>query len=181
MTSQRPRKEKVLTYITMAGGNGDTPVKLLVFRQPEFPDAGVQVPAGTIEPHEDKQNAALREAEEETGLRDLRVERFLGSYEYDMLPYRDEVQTRHVFHLTVPHALPRWQHYERNSSTGSDPISFEFEWVDLSDTSIELAGGQGHMLPALRASISATSNSGSLPVSRQQIDLLSGLPVTADT
>jgi 8-oxo-dGTP pyrophosphatase MutT (NUDIX family) len=165
MTFQRPRKEKVLTYITMASGNGDKSVKLLVFRQPEFPDAGVQVPAGTIEPHENKQNAALREAEEETGLRDLRVERCLGSYEYDMLPYRDEVQTRHVFHLTVSHARPRWQHYERNSSIHSEPISFEFEWIDLSDTSIELAGGQDHMLPELRGAISTASDSGSVPIS----------------
>ena len=39
-------KQKALVYITW----GD---KLLVFSHPDFPEAGIQVPAGTIEPGEE--------------------------------------------------------------------------------------------------------------------------------
>lgn len=54
-------KDKVLAYITH--GN-----RLLVFRHPHAPEAGIQVPAGTVEEGEDPGTAVLREAAEETGL-----------------------------------------------------------------------------------------------------------------
>jgi len=47
--------QKVLAYVTW----GD---KLLVFSHPDFPEAGIQVPAGTIEPGEEPEAAVLREA-----------------------------------------------------------------------------------------------------------------------
>ena len=65
-------KHKAFAYITWQG-------RLLVFRQPDFPEAGVQVPAGTIEVDEMPEAAVLREAYEETGLAHLTVVRFLGA------------------------------------------------------------------------------------------------------
>jgi 8-oxo-dGTP pyrophosphatase MutT (NUDIX family) len=55
------RKTKVVIYATW----GD---RLLVFRQPDFPDAGIQVPGGTVEDGERIEEAAAREFKEETGL-----------------------------------------------------------------------------------------------------------------
>lgn len=55
---------KAIAYITQ----GD---RLLVFRQPQYPEAGIQVPGGTIEDGESADEAALREAREETGLAEL--------------------------------------------------------------------------------------------------------------
>ncbi len=59
--------EKVTAYIT----DGD---KLLVFSHPHHPDAGIQVPTGTVEQSEPLDDAVLREAHEETGLDNLEIE-----------------------------------------------------------------------------------------------------------
>ena len=53
--------QKVIAYIT----NGR---RLLVFRDTDFPEAGIQVPAGTVDAGEAPQTAVMREAQEETGL-----------------------------------------------------------------------------------------------------------------
>jgi 8-oxo-dGTP pyrophosphatase MutT (NUDIX family) len=42
--------------------------RLLVFRHRDFPKAGIQVPAGTVQINEELPAAVLREAYEETGL-----------------------------------------------------------------------------------------------------------------
>ena len=51
--------------------------EILVFEQKDNPDAGLQVPGGTIESDELIIDALYREIEEETGItrEDLRVER----------------------------------------------------------------------------------------------------------
>ena len=69
--------EKVIAYITC----GD---KLLVFSHPRYPEAGIQVPAGTVEEGEPLEEAVLREAREETGLKGLRTQSYLGVREYDL-------------------------------------------------------------------------------------------------
>ena len=136
------RTRKVLAYVT----RGDA---LLVFLQPEFPDAGLQVPAGTIEQGEDAMAAALREVEEESGLTGVSVTEFLGQYEFHMAPYRDELQERHVFHLVENGAAPAtWRHWETHGG-GSEPIEFEFFWKRLDGSDLGLAGGQGQLLPQL--------------------------------
>jgi len=67
----RNPKNKMLVYITHAN-------RLLVFRHPHHPEAGIQVPTGTIEQGESPEDAALREAFEETGLSNLEIGTFLG-------------------------------------------------------------------------------------------------------
>ena len=44
----------------------------------QHPDAGIQIPAGTVEENETPEEAAMREAREETGLGDLTVRQYLG-------------------------------------------------------------------------------------------------------
>jgi 8-oxo-dGTP pyrophosphatase MutT (NUDIX family) len=66
--------DKVTAFITREGAAGR---ELLVFAH-ENPAAGVQVPAGTVEPGEPPAQAVLREAWEETGLPALRIVRPLG-------------------------------------------------------------------------------------------------------
>lgn len=56
---------KVSCYVLRDGPHGR---ELLVFAHPT---AGVQVPAGSVEPREAPESAALREVSEETGLTDL--------------------------------------------------------------------------------------------------------------
>ena len=64
-------RHRAYAYIT----NGS---RLLLFTHPEAPEAGIQVPAGTIEPGENPKDAVMREAKEETGLAELRYEQYLS-------------------------------------------------------------------------------------------------------
>ena len=133
--------------------------RILVFEHPGVPDAGIQVPAGTIDPDEDPARAALREAAEETGLRGappdaaprfgvpyafmlsshdlpvhLSLRRKLGVVDCDLRPYgRNETHRRHFFHLEVSGDLPAsWTAWEEHPSDGSPaPIEFRVFWADL--------------------------------------------------
>jgi 8-oxo-dGTP pyrophosphatase MutT (NUDIX family) len=122
----------------------------LVFRHTDFPEAGIQVPGGTVEPGEDPARAVMREAYEETGLTELRLVAFLGrTCKPDHLPGPDH--RRYFYHLVCGDIPPeRWVHYEMNPSDGSPaPIEFEFFWVTLRDGVSSLSGGLGEMLPRL--------------------------------
>lgn len=143
-------KEKVIAYIT----RGD---QLLVFRHTHFPEAGIQVPAGTIEPSEPPHAAALREAEEESGLPGLTLQAYLGVQELDMRPYGvEQHHRRHFFHLAFDGETPeRWIHFESHpsdagaASDSQNAIEFEFYWVTFPDHVPVLAGDQGAMLHRL--------------------------------
>jgi 8-oxo-dGTP pyrophosphatase MutT (NUDIX family) len=72
------RSRKVTAFITRGRGAG---AQLLVFRHGA---SGVQVPAGTVEEGESFQDAALREAGEETGLTGPFVVNRLGRRTYEL-------------------------------------------------------------------------------------------------
>jgi len=139
-------RHKVVTYITQGE-------RLLVFRHTRFPEAGIQVPAGTMSEGESPEQAAMREAREETGLEGLEVRSYLGVRDVDMSPYGlDETHRRHYLHLTLTGDAPeRWLHYENDPSDGSPaPIEFEFHWVRLPEEVPELNGGLGEMMRELK-------------------------------
>jgi prevent-host-death family protein len=147
--------EKVVAYITQVGAKGHAPL-LLVFSHPFHPEAGIQVPAGTIKDGESPEVAVIREVREETGLSELKIRSFLGMREYDLSPYgRDEVQRRHFFHLEFHGETPAiWRHYENDPSEGGPgPIEFEFFWVRFPGEVPELAGGQGELLSKMGSSM----------------------------
>lgn len=100
-------KNKVVAYITYED-------RLLVFRQPHSPKAGIQVPAGTVEEGEDPDAAVLREAREETGLDNLHVIGFLGEQARDLADCgRHEIHNRRFYHLHCIGDPPvRWRHHE---------------------------------------------------------------------
>jgi 8-oxo-dGTP pyrophosphatase MutT (NUDIX family) len=140
MASQRlPEFSKVICYIIV--GN-----KVLVFRQRDFSDAGIQVPAGTVDAGEEPSAAAMREAAEETGQSGLEVVAKVGEmdYVYDRpgrgeRPRRLELHHRHFFVFRPTDMLPeRWSHY-------ADHSWFEFEWMSV-DRAAELTAEQGAML-----------------------------------
>lgn len=125
--------------------------RLLVFTQPASPDAGLQVPAGTVKHGEAPIYAALRETKEETGLERLIVRGKVGETSYDMSPHgRSELQQRHFFHL-VYLGKPRlsWVHVERDAENGVVEIPFSFRWVSLDMSIPFLEAGQGTFLPEL--------------------------------
>ncbi len=144
-----PIIHKVAAYITYNH-------QLLVFSHVDFPEAGIQIPAGTVEEGENLDEAVLREAFEETGLDNLRIESFLGTQVYDMRPIdgRDVDVHRHYYHLSIPGPLDtvRWQHWEESPSEGAEePILFELYWVEIPAEIPELSGELGEMLDKLFA------------------------------
>ncbi|MCX6043650.1 MAG: NUDIX domain-containing protein [Chloroflexi bacterium] len=138
-------KHKVFAYIT----RGE---QLLVFRHPYAPEAGIQVPAGTVEPDEALDVAVLREAFEETGLANLQLMGLLGEQVRVMADFgRDEIHHRHFYHLFCADETPiTWRHVETNPSDGSGEHVFEFFWVSLPDGVPALIADHGKLLPVLR-------------------------------
>jgi len=136
-------RNKVFAYITHAE-------RLLVFSHPDFPEAGIQVPAGTQEEDECPEEGVMREAFEETGLKNLKLNTFLGEYDHEACE-RDELHRRRFYHIICGgQPLERWQHQETDPGDGStEPITFEFFWVILPDGVPKLATGHDKMLPKL--------------------------------
>lgn len=136
-------RHKALAYIVREG-------RLLVMRHTDFSyeEVGIQVPGGGIRPGEAAHEAAVREAREETGLRDFTVVKKLGEFDYDVTPYRFEIQRCHVFHLRLGEpTLERWASQEEHDGR-QPPTRLECFWIPLESAHI-LQGGQGMLLSRL--------------------------------
>jgi len=140
-----PTKQKVQCYITRERAGSS---QVLVFEHTDFPYAGIQVPVGSIEPGETPEEAALREAWEESGVRGLQVKRFLGSFQWrhsETVNYEE----RNVYQLTTLHTLPdRWEH---TVSAGAEDkgLRFAYYWLDYDTAARVLSGNQGDYLKYL--------------------------------
>ncbi len=106
-------------------------------------DSGLQVPAGSVEPGELEADAVLREAHEESGLDDLRVERRLGA-DIVAWPGRPR-QQRTFFHLTAS-GPERWRHVAVHE--GVPGRIFDFSWLPFEKAPL-LAAGQGLLVHQL--------------------------------
>jgi 8-oxo-dGTP diphosphatase len=138
-------KYKAFAYIT-------SDHYLLLFRHPYVREAGIQVPAGTIEANETPQEAVLREAFEETGLPHLTVQRFLGEQKRNMMDFGlEEIHHRYFYHLLYPgNRMPIWRHEEQFPSDSSSlAIVFEFFWATLPHNIPPLIADHDKMLSKL--------------------------------
>lgn len=135
--------EKVVAFVL----HGD---RVAVFRQDDD-DSGLQVPAGTLRDGEEPADGALREAQEETGLTGLRVMHYLGTYEWDISPIREEIQRRHVFQLAVDGTPPGiWTSQELHDGERL-PTNLYFSWLPLGHPELaDLVVGQGTFLDRVR-------------------------------
>ena len=93
-------KQKVLVYIIRESARGR---EVLVFAHRDFPESGLQVPAGTVDPGEPIEAAAYRDVYEESGLTaaQVRLVRKLAEAieaEFD--------QNRHAFWFAPTGSLP---------------------------------------------------------------------------
>jgi 8-oxo-dGTP pyrophosphatase MutT (NUDIX family) len=91
---------RVVAYVVREGS-------LLVFDHRDIPEAGAQVPAGTVEDGEDPADAVVREVSEECGVR-AQVARELGFT--DSVAPRGEPRRNFFFELTTDDPRDEWEH-----------------------------------------------------------------------
>jgi 8-oxo-dGTP pyrophosphatase MutT (NUDIX family) len=140
-------RHRVFTYITRED-------QLLILEYVDGRYLQPQIPGGTVEDGERPEQAALREAQEETGLSALQVVSCLGSFQRDLTDIgRDETIIAWFFHLQTEESTPQsWRHFECDSSEGAGPIELKVSWVAL-DKLPELGGIDHAMLAQLRVSL----------------------------
>lgn len=133
--------EKVLAYIIRSRG---TTTEFLVHIHRDFPEAGIQVPAGTIDEGESPEQALLREIAEESGLAELEIVRKIGVFDY-FAAHSGQYHRRHVFELSPKDEIPeQWDHIVTSGEADAGLI-FRYFWMDVARAG-ELAGSQGEYL-----------------------------------
>ena len=95
------RYTKVIAYITRRNKTGAPELLVFDHDQVKYPDAGTQVPAGTVDEGETIEQGLLREIEEESGLRGCEIVTRLAVYEWEH-PDTHNTHERHVYHLRAP-------------------------------------------------------------------------------
>jgi|GEM_PF-500113 len=137
-----PVRQKVLAYLVRFP---EGVPQVAVFDHVDAPEAGTQVPAGTLEEGESPEAACLREVAEESGVTSARVLRFVGTYDYTHRARR-ELHRRHVFLLSAPGDLPdTWTHSV--TGPGEDRgMPFRYFWLPPEEALARLAGEQGAYL-----------------------------------
>lgn len=136
--------QKVMAYITWRG-------HVLVFRQPNHPEAGVQVPGGTVAEGETAEDAVRREAFEETGLEGVGEPTWLGASSFNMAPFgKTEMHERSFFRFTLEREpATQWTHEERSGEGLAEPVLFAFWWVEPDTARDLLVAGHGALLDRL--------------------------------
>ena len=120
--------------------------ELLVF---DHPRGGVEFVKGNIEPQETPQQAALRELEEESGIRRVRIEHDLGFWGSG---FKDQVWSFHL--CAVDRPLPdEWVH----RTTDGGGLDFRFYWHSLDqDAGVEWRPVFRRALQFVRTGIAST-------------------------
>jgi 8-oxo-dGTP diphosphatase len=137
-------RRKAVVYLTSG-------THLLVFTEPDYPEAGTQPPGGTIHDDETPPQGAARELMEETGIsvrpEDL-TEIGFQNYEYEADGVR-HLHKRHFFHADVSEPVERrWTRLEENPDGADHEILFSLYWMPL-NKGLRLFAGLDAFLPEL--------------------------------
>jgi 8-oxo-dGTP pyrophosphatase MutT (NUDIX family) len=132
-------KQKVYAYLIRRTETGP---ELLVFDHVDFPEAGTQVPGGTLDPGERPEAAVLRELFEESGVDGARLVRRLGAFPW----WAEELAVwheRHLFHLEPTGDLPDgWVHIV-SAGEGDKGLRFRCFWIPLAEAKERLIANMG--------------------------------------
>ncbi|MDG5471316.1 NUDIX domain-containing protein [Jeotgalibacillus sp. ET6] len=127
--------KKAYGYVTRVK-EGKTQV--LVFQHP-IPEAGIQIPKGTVQAGESTHHAVIREIEEETGLRNVQVEKLLGE---DLWENDDgAIHNRFFYKLSVSNGEDEWD-FKPTGGGEEEGLTFRFFWISSGDE-VELIRGHG--------------------------------------
>ncbi len=126
---------KVVVYCVDKG-------RLLVMRHPDFPpeQVGLQVPSGTVRAGEFPEGAALRELREETGHDGFVIGDHIGQDQFDISPYRYEIQHRHFFLARPTEPLPETWLAQEDHDGEQAPTRLEFFWLPLAQAQVLQSG-----------------------------------------
>ncbi|EYB67809.1 hypothetical protein DEIPH_ctg032orf0052 [Deinococcus phoenicis] len=148
LARQHGLRERVLAYVTRQ------PDELLVFEHTaEYPEAGLQVPAGGLEPGETPEQAAMRETWEETGLH-LRGPVLLASWHWQ----RGEAgQVWHYVWLAAPPQTPdTWSHRVTQGERDAG-LTFLCRFAPRHSPDLTPGHGQEAALPTLQTLLQGES------------------------
>ncbi|WP_210471498.1 NUDIX domain-containing protein [Sporosarcina sp. 6E9] len=132
-------RRQVLAYIT----RGEEPNwEILVFKQKDNPDAGIQVPGGTIESDEFIIDALYREIEEETGITRENLELKGKVIKNKYFPeHKNKIYERTIFHLSyIGDNDEKWEYIVKGNGR-DEGMTFCHRFVPV-DQIPELAGNQ---------------------------------------
>jgi 8-oxo-dGTP pyrophosphatase MutT (NUDIX family) len=106
----------------------DADDRQLVFEHPRSPSAGIQVPAGTMEPGEEPATAAVRELREETGKDAFKITGFVARWQLsEVRQGREERHDRWLFQASPTRDLPgEWM---AGDWTPARWEPFRFYWI----------------------------------------------------
>lgn len=120
-------KKKVIAYILREKG-GVT--EILLHQHKDFPEAGFQVPAGTIEKNESEVEALLRETFEESGLSEFKEIKKIGECDFQN-DEKNEMHHRSFYLLQVEKNMPDiFEHIVSGNGEDADLV-FLYEWRDI--------------------------------------------------
>jgi ADP-ribose pyrophosphatase YjhB (NUDIX family) len=104
-------RRRAVAYVTR---EREGRLELLTIEAEGHPEDGVQVPAGRLEHGETLEQGLLRELDEETGLRAVRIVRELPDFE----AVYENFSQNHAFHLVAEEELPEtWRHEVHGDGT----------------------------------------------------------------
>lgn len=111
--------KKVYGYVTRIK---DGRTQILVFQHP-IPEAGIQIPKGTVNAEEDTYNAVIREIEEETGLKNFEVDNLIAE---DYWKNNDgAIHNRFFYKINVSNVPDEWD-YEPTGGGDEEGLTFNY-------------------------------------------------------
>jgi 8-oxo-dGTP pyrophosphatase MutT (NUDIX family) len=122
-------RERVVAYVTRQGPTG---LDLLTIEHGDI-EAGVQVPAGRLDPGESPEQGLVREVQEETGITGISVVRRLADMDEFERLYGPGPHRSQAFHAEVTTEGPdEWEHRVRGSGADAGVV-YRCRWVRLDE------------------------------------------------
>ena len=122
-----PSRNKTLAYIIRKSSQD---IELLVFTHRDFPEAGYQVPGGTLLQNETPLEGVLREVKEEAGLTNFAKIIHLGSQQY-LHHQKEEIHHRSFYQLNYLKPCEDHFFYEVSDGEEDQGLIFYYQWVNL--------------------------------------------------